>query len=176
MSAEHPSHEQLTAFQWGKLEAADQEAVSAHVANCEECCEALHQIPEGTLVGNLRATTVEGSEETDPLPLELRDHPRYQVGKFLGAGGMGLVYQAEHRLMNRVVALKILGSSLRTDAGIARFHREAQAIAKLKHPDIAAVFFIGQDDQLCYMAMEYVEGISLRELMRRLKASPADVS
>jgi eukaryotic-like serine/threonine-protein kinase len=169
VSTEHPSHEQLTAFQWGKLEAADQEAVSEHIANCEECCEALHQIPEGTLVGNLRTTVrVEGTEDAEGLPLELRDHPRYQIGKFLGAGGMGLVYQAEHRLMNRVVALKIIHRELsRNPKVLHRFHQEVKAAARLSHPNIVTAYDAEQAGDVHFLVMEFVDGLSLDRLVQR---------
>jgi serine/threonine protein kinase len=68
-------------------------------------------------------------------------------------------------------SLKILGPALNSDGGKARFRREAQAIAKLNHPGIASVYFIGQDEQVCFFAMEYVEGVSLRRVMDRLTAA-----
>jgi serine/threonine protein kinase len=98
----------------------------------------------------------------------------FRIEARLGAGGMGVVYQARQVTLNRVVALKVLGTALRTEAGIARFRREAQAIAKLHHPSIAAVHFIGQDDEVCYIAMEFVEGISLREVMNRLRTTTVE--
>ncbi len=169
MSTAHPSHEQLAAFQWGKLEPADQEAVAAHIANCETCCEALHQIPEGTMVGNLRtAGKVDGAEAADSLPLELRDHPRYKIGKFLGAGGMGLVYQAEHRLMNRVVALKIIHRQLsRNPKVLHRFHQEVKAAARLSHPNIVTAYDAEQAGDVHFLVMEFVEGLSFDRLVQK---------
>jgi serine/threonine-protein kinase len=67
-----------------------------------------------------------------------------------------------------LVALKVLGPSLTRQADKIRFQREAQAIAKLKHPNIASVYFVGQDQQFGYMAMEYVEGVSLRRIIDEL--------
>src|SRR6516162_3450126 len=96
----------------------------------------------------------------------------FRIEERLGAGGMGVVYRARQVGLDRVVALKVLGAALRTEAGIARFRREAQAIAKLKHPGIAAIYFIGQDAQICYIAMEYVNGVSLREVLSRLRTAP----
>jgi serine/threonine protein kinase len=98
----------------------------------------------------------------------------FRIEKRVGAGAMGVIYKARQVSLNRVVALKVLGSSLRSEAGIARFRREAQAVARLKHPGIADVYFIGQDEQICYIAMEYVEGASLREVILRLQAAPPD--
>ncbi len=92
----------------------------------------------------------------------------FRIERRLGAGGMGIVYQARQISLNRPVALKVLGRSLFRQPEIARFQREAQAAARLKHPAIAQVFFIGQDNHVCYLAMELIEGTSLRKVLDRL--------
>ncbi len=99
-----------------------------------------------------------------------------QVGDFrierrLGAGGMGIVYQARQLSLNRPVALKVLGQALTRSADVSRFQREAQAAARLKHPSIAQVYFIGQDRHLCYLAMELIDGVSLRRVLDRLETT-----
>lgn len=99
-----------------------------------------------------------------------------QIGDFrivrrLGTGGMGVVYLARQVSLDRLVALKVLGPALNRTSDKARFRREALAAARLNHPGIAQVFFVGQDGQVCYMAMEYVEGVSLREVIDRLAAA-----
>ena len=94
----------------------------------------------------------------------------FRIERRLGAGGMGIVYLARQVSLDRVVALKILGAALTREADIARFQREAQAVARLKHPGITSVYYVGQDRQVCYIAMEYVEGISLRTVIDRLSA------
>jgi serine/threonine protein kinase len=96
-----------------------------------------------------------------------------QVGDFrierrIGAGGMGIVYQARQISLDRPVALKVLGQALTRSADVSRFQREAQAAARLKHPAIAQVYYIGQDRHLCYLAMELIDGISLRRALDRL--------
>jgi serine/threonine protein kinase len=96
----------------------------------------------------------------------------FVIDRRLGVGGMGVVYQARQVSLNRVVALKVLGDALNRPEDIARFRREAQAVARLDHPHIAGVYFVGQDDQLCYMAMEYVDGASLRRLIDALNRDP----
>ncbi len=95
----------------------------------------------------------------------------FRIEKRLGAGGMGIVYLARQLSLNRLVALKVLGSALTDQTDIARFQREAQAVAKLSHPGIAGIHFVGQDKEICYIAMEYIDGISVRELMRKLVSS-----
>ncbi len=96
----------------------------------------------------------------------------FVIERRLGAGGMGVVYQARQTSLDRVVALKVLGDALNRPEDIARFRREAQAVAKLDHPHIAGVHYVGQDEQLCYMAMEYVDGASLRRIIDALNRDP----
>jgi serine/threonine protein kinase len=95
----------------------------------------------------------------------------FQIESRLGAGGMGIVYRARQVSLDRVVALKILGSALTRETDLARFRREARLIAKLDHPSIAGVHFIGQDRHVCYMAREFIDGIPLRALLDRLTTS-----
>ena len=94
----------------------------------------------------------------------------FRIERRLGAGGMGIVYLARQVSLDRLVALKILGSALNRDADITRFRREAQAVAKLHHPGIATLHFAGSDGQVCYLAMQYIAGVSLRTLIDRLAA------
>src|SRR5262245_27805777 len=96
-----------------------------------------------------------------------------QVGDFrierrLGAGGMGIVYLARQTSLDRLVALKVLGQALSRTTDVKRFQREAQAAARLKHPEIAQVYYIGQDRHVCYLAMELIDGVSLRAALERL--------
>jgi serine/threonine protein kinase len=104
-----------------------------------------------------------------------------QVGDFrierrIGAGGMGIVYQARQISLDRPVALKVLGQALTRSTDVTRFQREAQAAARLKHPAIAQVYYIGQDRHLCYLAMELIDGISLRRALDRLSTTQANDS
>ncbi|HEX5106747.1 MAG TPA: serine/threonine-protein kinase, partial [Pirellulaceae bacterium] len=92
----------------------------------------------------------------------------FRIERRLGAGGMGIVYQARQLSLNRPVALKVLGQALSRGTDVTRFQREAQAAARLRHPAIAHVYFIGQDRHLCYLAMELIEGASLRKVLDRL--------
>jgi serine/threonine protein kinase len=95
----------------------------------------------------------------------------FRIERRLGAGGMGIVYQARQVSLDRTVALKILGAALTREADRMRFQREAQAVAKLHHPAIAGVHFIGQDRHVCYIAMEFIDGLPLREVIDRLAAA-----
>jgi Tol biopolymer transport system component/predicted Ser/Thr protein kinase len=89
----------------------------------------------------------------------------YKIEKLLGAGGMGEVYLASEARLNRKVALKILPSEFVADAErVARFEREARAVSALNHPNLVTIYDLGSLDGLHYIAMEYVEGRTLREL------------
>lgn len=96
----------------------------------------------------------------------------FRIERRLGSGGMGVVYQARQVSLDRVVALKVLGDALNRPEDIARFRREAQAVARLDHPNIAGVHFVGQDQSLCYMAMEFVDGASLRRVIDAMDHDP----
>ena len=75
------------------------------------------------------------------------------------------------RSPNRSAALKVLGPALTQGSDLARFQREAQAAARLHHPSIATLFFVGQDGDLCYHVMELIQGTSLRRVIDRLTAT-----
>ncbi|MCH8149244.1 MAG: peptide-methionine (R)-S-oxide reductase MsrB, partial [Planctomycetes bacterium] len=106
-----------------------------------------------------------GSHECLEADVQIGD---FRIEERLGAGGMGIVYRARQISLNRIVALKVLGNALTRSSDVVRFQREAQAAARLNHPNIATVHFVGQDDQVCYMAIEYIDGPSLGRIIRCL--------
>ena len=91
----------------------------------------------------------------------------YVVERKLGEGGMGAVYLAKHSTIDQSVAIKVLhGHAAEQSELVQRFNREAKAIARLTHPNIIRVFIFGHTPEgLIYLAMEYVEGESLRDLV-----------
>ena len=92
---------------------------------------------------------------------------RYELGDRLGSGGMSTVYKATDRVLERTVAVKILAEHLSDDEKfVARFRREALAVAKLIHPNIVQVYDTGVDDGRHYIVMEYVEGRSGAQLLQ----------
>jgi eukaryotic-like serine/threonine-protein kinase len=92
---------------------------------------------------------------------------RYEVGRLLGAGGMAEVYEGRDRLLARRVAIKVLLAEFAQDPSfLVRFKREAQAAASLSHPNIVAVYDTGVQDGTNFIVMEYVEGRTLRDLLR----------
>jgi eukaryotic-like serine/threonine-protein kinase len=92
---------------------------------------------------------------------------RYELGDRLGSGGMSTVYRATDRVLERTVAVKVLAEHLSDDDKfVARFRREALAVAKLIHPNIVQVYDTGVDDGRHYIVMEYVEGRSGAQLLQ----------
>jgi tRNA A-37 threonylcarbamoyl transferase component Bud32 len=103
-----------------------------------------------------------------PFPAELEGHPRYRVVGLLGQGGMGAVYKAEHLVMDRPVALKVIRPSLLSDtAAFARFRQEVKAAGKLAHPNIVTAHDADQAGDLHFLVMEYVEGQNLADYLRK---------
>jgi len=93
---------------------------------------------------------------------------RYQTGEKLGSGGMSNVYKATDLILERTVAVKVLAEHLSDDERfIARFRREALAVAKLIHPNIVQVYDTGVDEGRHYIVMEYVEGRSGAQILQR---------
>src|SRR5262245_13251937 len=186
LNRDHPSPEQLAAFDAGLLRAADREEVERHVAECSVCCRILEQLPEDAFSARIRefagrSTSVatetplpEQTETTAPeLPPGLREHPRYQVLSLLGTGGMGTVYRAVQRHMDRVVALKVLHRGLTDRPGFAeRFRNEVKALARLNHPNVVAAYDADQGADLHFLVMEFVEGTTLDALVAQRGPRP----
>jgi serine/threonine protein kinase len=112
----------------------------------------------------------------EPLLQDLAEHfPQLEILGMIGKGGMGAVYQARQRNLNRLVALKLLPLSEGQDpAFVERFSREAQALAKLNHPHIVAIYDVGQTKSYFYFLMEYVAGANLRQVLQAGKLSPEE--
>ncbi|MEV7469340.1 Stk1 family PASTA domain-containing Ser/Thr kinase [Streptomyces kronopolitis] len=102
----------------------------------------------------------------DPLVGQLLDG-RYRVQARIAAGGMATVYRATDTRLDRVLALKVMHPTLSTDgAFVDRFIREAKSVARLSHPNVVGVFDQGTDGTYVYLAMEYVAGCTLRDVLR----------
>src|ERR1700687_351738 len=98
-----------------------------------------------------------------PLGAGVRLGP-YEIVTPLGAGGMGEVYRARDKKLDRDVAIKVLPESVASDPdSLARFEREAKAVAALSHPNILSIFDFGTHDGVSYAVMELLEGETLRD-------------
>jgi tRNA A-37 threonylcarbamoyl transferase component Bud32 len=183
----HPDPAQLHAFGLGRLVAATMAVIEEHVSFCDSCCEAVKDVSDDNFVALLRDSfsagpdsRVDGSEPVvdahangasqsehtlgsdGPVPEALAEQSRYRVLQWLGSGGMGAVYLAEHMVMERRVALKVIRRDLTNDARLVdRFHREVRAAARLSHPNIVAAFDAERAGLTHYLVMEFVEGTDL---------------
>jgi len=93
---------------------------------------------------------------------------RYEIQEKLGGGGMAIVYKARDTFLNRLVTIKILRPEFTSDEDfIARFRREAQAVASLSHPNIVNIHDVGQEDGIHYLVMEYVRGDNLKNVIKQ---------
>jgi predicted Ser/Thr protein kinase len=145
-----------------------------------ECLESLDQLAVAPpAVDDSAATAHLHTHQRDPVPTlspsaaASTDAPSGDLGKYellgeLGRGGMGVVYKARQRDLDRLVALKmILGSQLAGPEQVERFQAEARATARLRHPNIVQVYEAGVTNGQHYFAMQYVEGRGLDEMLRK---------
>jgi predicted Ser/Thr protein kinase len=118
-----------------------------------------------------------GGKRPEPPSLErlAAAFPQLEVMEFIGQGGMGAVYKARQKQLDRIVALKVLPPGIGGDPSFAeRFTREAKALAKLMHPNIVTLFEFGQADGIYCLLMEFVDGVSLGQLLRASRVSPRE--
>jgi tRNA A-37 threonylcarbamoyl transferase component Bud32/predicted esterase len=111
-----------------------------------------------------------------PSLAELAPHfPQLEILESLGRGGMGVVYKARQKSLNRLVALKLLAPERVADSKFAaRFANEAQALARLNQPNIVTIYDFGQAGGFFYLLMEFVDGVNLRQLLRARKLTPEE--
>lgn len=188
----HPSAQELAAFGVGKLTGAAAESVIRHIEDCEACRKAVASACYDSFVDLVRAAkpparptpSVAGSSQMatsasmfgdasagkppHDLPSELAEHPRFQIVRELGRGGMGVVYEARHRLMERAVAIKVINRSiLNNEEALARFQGEVKAAARLQHPNIVTAYDAEQAGDQQMLVMEYVDGTDLAKVLEK---------
>jgi serine/threonine protein kinase len=173
----HPDREQLTAFALGQLEEEASVVIENHLDSCGACRTATEAVADDSLVSLLRGSNESKESATtdetlafapipSDVPAELAGHTRYRVKGLIGVGGMGAVFKAEHQLMERPVALKVINRDLLGNpAALERFRREVKAAARLAHPNIVTAHDADQAGDTHFLVMEYVEGISLGRLV-----------
>jgi serine/threonine protein kinase len=167
MSDAEPISELL--LRWDELREQGREVTAAEL--CRDCPDlapelarrievlrAVYRVPNAAAVG--APTLAEGPAE----PVRRVEIPGYEILGTLGSGGMGVVYRARDLRLKRTVALKmILGGRHATAAQRARFKTEAEASARLQHPNIVQVFEVGEHEGTPYLALEFVDGGTLAE-------------
>lgn len=151
---------------------------------CPKCGGAIPaEAPEGLCPKCLlmqASNPTEAGSESQPRPAPpTREElaaafPQLEILELIGRGGMGFVFKARQPKLDRLVALKILSQSLAADAAFAgRFTREGRVLARLSHPNIVAIHDFGQANGFCYLLMEYVDGVNLRQAMKAGRFTPA---
>jgi hypothetical protein len=141
---------------------------------CPRCLIALNLATQTDIPGE------PGAAEAPPgPPAPVADiaklFPQLEILECLGRGGMGAVYKVRQPRLDRLVALKILSPEKQGNQKFAdRFEREARALAKLHHPNIVTVFDFGEVEGNFYLLMEFVDGLSLRQLLQQRKLAPPE--
>ncbi|MES2596123.1 MAG: protein kinase [Verrucomicrobiota bacterium] len=150
---------------------------------CPQCQAPLSEdAPQGLCPACLMAMASLPTDQ-DTMPLgpgdlpELADiaaaFPDLEIVEKIGRGGMGVVFKARQPRLDRTVALKVLPKALAATPGFAeRFTREGRVLARLNHPSIVAVHDFGESGGYCYLIMEYVDGVNLRQAMKTGRFTP----
>jgi serine/threonine protein kinase len=124
------------------------------------------RLVQGLPSGALRASKSSAALRSSTLPAELANHPDYEIVRELGAGGMGVVFLAHNRILERDEVLKVMGPQIVEQPGVMdRFLREIRAVAKLRHPNIVNAYSAFRSGSSFVFAMEYVHGLDLRKVV-----------
>jgi serine/threonine protein kinase/heme/copper-type cytochrome/quinol oxidase subunit 2 len=141
---------------------------------CPRCLIALNLATQTDIPGEPGAPKVPPGPSA-PVAEVAKLFPQLEILECLGRGGMGAVYKVRQPRLDRIVALKILSPEKQGNQKFAdRFEREARALAKLHHPNIVTVYDFGEVEGNFYLLMEYVDGMSLRQLLQSRKLSPPE--
>jgi serine/threonine protein kinase len=187
-----PAEEALQRLLDGRPDETDDGALAAHLTHCSRCQERLDRlsdpadvrltpaVPAATLTETWMAFLhglAASPPDRSPIPVPLvACPPDYEILGELGRGGMGIVYKARHRKLHRLIALKCL---LDPEAGpdrLARFRGEAEAAAKLSHPNIVQIYAIAEHKGRTYLALEYVDGGSLADHLAEAPVEPREAA
>ncbi len=172
----HPANEELAAFALG-AELPNAETVAEHIAKCTRCETLITKTPRDTFIGILKqvhpgaswdALNVpkENPPATAELPDELRRQTKYTFLKKLGGGSMGVVYLAEHNLMKRKVAVKLIPPELLGNPAVReRFMQEVVSAAALEHPNVVRAYSTEEFGPHMLFEMEFVDGDNLGEVV-----------
>jgi serine/threonine protein kinase len=177
----HPTTETLRAYRLVELDEAAARSVHKHLDDCADCRRELAEMFPDTRLGapgekpTLDAPTPgfspEFSDDTQdfapdqsvgsslPSGTHIRYFGDYELERVLGEGGMGVVYMARQLSLNRPVALKMIKAArFASTDDVRRFHNEAEAVARLDHPNIVPIFEVGQFEDQHYFSMKLAGG------------------
>jgi serine/threonine protein kinase len=170
----------------GKLDDVTAAVLMSHLDGCPDCCRAVAALSGDDFLDRLRQAHSSSSTPAPTelpagaarapkpaaspianLPSELANNPQYEVFRELGRGGMGVVYLAKNKLMDRLEVLKVVNKALLDRPGaVERFLREIRSAAKLSHANVVAAYSALQSGELLAFAMEHVEGEDLAKLVQ----------
>jgi len=151
----------VVAFIDGRLSEAQRSGVVEHLDSCEACFSLVGAAVRRETIGEQRSSRPERPPLSKGAAIG-----RYVILDLVGRGGMGEVYAAYDPKLDRRIALKLLDERATSPMSTARFSREAQAIARLSHPNVVAIYDAGDFGDRHFLAMEFVEGQTLAEWLR----------
>ena len=188
----HPGRDELSAFATGQLPPDVFSKIEQHLIHCDECCDAMEMEALETrdsfieqlkranqspgIIADTRPLALDDTREIS-VPGQLATHPRYEIERLVGRGGMGRVYKARHRMMDRAVAVKVIHREwVQQPEAIDRFRREVKAAASLDHPNIVSAYDAEQVQDLHLLVMEYVDGVDLAQTVKSSGPLPMTVA
>jgi serine/threonine protein kinase/biopolymer transport protein ExbD len=150
---------------------------------CPECGKPLpagsDHCPACLMAQAMASRTLDGDSgktvpRPPPEPEEIAGKfPQFEILECLGRGGMGVVYKARQKALDRIVAIKILAGEWQDYSGFAgRFEKEAKLLARLNHPNIVTIHDFGNAGGLFHIVMEFIDGVNVRDLLRDGKMAP----
>lgn len=163
---QHPTPAKLEAFVAGALDTAAHHAIAQHLRTCPACQTEVERAQRD--LGDPPDAVAAAAALPSSLPPALIDHPKYAILKQLGRGGMGTVYLARDRDLDRDVAIKVMSPEMLERANaLERFKQEAKSAAKLPpHPNVVQVYSLDQAGPLQLIVMENVRGTDLETYVR----------
>ncbi|HEV3263791.1 MAG TPA: protein kinase [Gemmataceae bacterium] len=174
-----PDKEKLHQLLDERLPEAEYREIEGHVQTCARCQQALDSLRAlptqvQAAIGQPEPSTYDQLEEwVDPAAVPVPDVPGYEILGVIGKGGMGVVYKARQKSLNRPVALKMILGTRTEPAYRERFLSEARLAASLQHPHILQVFDFGEQDGQPFFSQELAEGGSLADRLRQDGVWPA---
>ncbi len=188
-----PSRDHLDSFLSGELDANDESVIESHIAGCTVCESKLAQMSDDGqlqrwqyLLGGSKpswdsfqpspavyaAIGPARHEAARPRSESTLDVEGFDFLEIAGRGGMGIVYKALQKSLDRIVAVKVIHSANPDEKHISRFIREAESIAKIQHQNVLQIYEVGDHDDSPFLVLEFVDGPSLAERLERQPQDP----